>query len=569
MKNTVKFSLILICFAASTFAQQRAQRPARPASAVREDMLDPSPVNAAVDPVVEMFFNDWRNSAPRPMYGQLIFRDMLTKLEGPDPQHPTKKGAVLTDITAISYASIEVGQTASGRSQKGEMQTFYTFGGTGKLTSNGKIFNIRDGSGFILTPDFDFTLTSTGPDPLVFFVRTDPVQPGAKPDPNIYVMNRFDVNAERHLGGGHWSMSNTGGPPGLSLITMNPKVFPQPHSHSTEECWLAVKGETILSLGKTIRRMTSGQAYKIPPTGLAAHSNINTGDEPAQLIYLGPMARQTMNGQIPGATPPQQLDFARLDSNPFERDRPVVDMFMGNWRESFPRIMHGTLTLWDLLTSLQGPDPLHPTRKGAVLTNATAVSYAILEPGTTAHKIDGELKGIQQTFVVHGGTGVITSGAKKVELVKDMAFVLTPAMDFQLKATGDQYMTFYIISEKIPAGFTPKTTLDVVDNRGKSQVASAWHNLERPLITQEGGLSQYKSINSVEMKAMTMSQPYSAKTGVEEIWIATDNDVNMIMGQELRSLPAGTAYVVPATGITAHANLNSTDKPARFLYMVK
>jgi hypothetical protein len=73
----------------------------------------------------------------------------------------------------------------------------------------------------------------------------------------------------------------------------------------------------------------------------------------------------------------------------------------------------------------------------------------------------------------------------------------------------------------------------------------------------------------VELKAMSMSQPYSAKPGVEEIWIATDNDIDMVMGQELRSLPAGTAYVVPATGITAHANLNSTDKTARFLYMVK
>jgi hypothetical protein len=52
-----------------------------------------------------------------------------------------------------------------------------------------------------------------------------------------------------------------------------------------------------------------------------------------------------------------------------------------------------------MLTSLQGPDSLHPARKGAVLVSAEAVSYAMLEPGSTAHKIDGELKGIQETFV--------------------------------------------------------------------------------------------------------------------------------------------------------------------------
>ena len=569
MKNTIILSLIALCFAVNTFAQ-RAPRPPRPQSTAREDSLDPSPLNAAVDPVVDMFINDWRNSAPRPMYGQLIFRDMLTKLEGPDPQHPTKKGAVLTDITAISYASLEVGQIASGRSQKGERQTFYTFGGTGKLASNGKTFSIRDGSGFVLTPDFDFTLTSTGPDPLIFFVRTEPVLTDAKPDPNMFVMNRFDNNNDRGIGA-HWVMSGNGGPPGMSVITMLPRVFPQPHSHAGEECWLAVKGETILSLGKTIRRMTSGQAYKIPPTGLAAHSNINLGDEPVQLIFMGPAARPAGNGQQAAAQPAQQgTDFARLDNQPYDRaTNPAIDMFMGNWRESFPRFMHGTISVHDMLTSLEGPDSLHPTRKGAVLTNAEAVSYGILEPGTTAHRVDGQLKGIQQTFIVNGGTGVIASGAKKFDLVKDMAFVITPSMDFRLTASGDKYMTFYIITEKLPAGFTPKTSLEVVDSRGKSQVASAWHNLERPLITQEGGLSQYKSINSVELKAMTMSEPYSDKAGVEEVWIATDNDIDMVMGKELRKLPAGTAYVVPATGITAHANLNSTDKPAHFLYMVK
>ena len=40
--------------------------------------------------------------------------------------------------------------------------------------------------------------------------------------------------------------------------------------------------------------------------------------------------------------------------------------------------------LRDMLTALEGPDPLHPTRKGAVLLQTEAVSYATLEPGATA-----------------------------------------------------------------------------------------------------------------------------------------------------------------------------------------
>ena len=48
----------------------------------------------------------------------------------------------------------------------------------------------------------------------------------------------------------------------------------------------------------------------------------------------------------------------------------------------------------------------------------------------------------------------------------------------------------------------------------------------------------------------------------------TDGDVDMLFGKELRKLPAGTAYRVPSTGKTAHANINVSAKTAEFLYMV-
>ena len=133
------------------------------------------PLNPAVDPNVGMFINDWRNAKPRTMYGKLVFHDILTSLEGPDPQHPAKKGAVLTAITAISYAMLDPGATASGRAQKGERQVFYATGGNGQITVNSKSSDVKDGIGFTLTPDFDFKLTSTGKEPLTFYVRTEPV----------------------------------------------------------------------------------------------------------------------------------------------------------------------------------------------------------------------------------------------------------------------------------------------------------------------------------------------------------------------------------------------------------
>jgi mannose-6-phosphate isomerase-like protein (cupin superfamily) len=554
----IVFSLIAICWAA--IAGHAQQQSTVQLVTAREDALDPPPVDPAVDPNVDLFINDWRNAKPRPMYGKLVFHDILTRLDAPDPIHPARKGAVLTAITAISYATLDPGVTASGRAAKGERQVFLATAGTGQITVNSKSYDVQDGTGFTLTPGFDFKLTSTGKEPLGMYVRTESIPDNSTPDENIAVVNRFDN--DRRVGA-HWVHICDGGPSGMNLCTIAPHTMPQPHSHPGEECWIMVKGETVLSLGKNIRRMTPGQAYKIPPTGITAHSNLNMREEPVEMIYLGPAGQGGRGGQ------PSQ-DYARLDNSPVNRGTEQdIDMFMGNWRDAFPRIVHGNLYFRDMLTALQGTDSLHPARKGAVLVNAEAVSYAMLEPRSTAHNTDGELKGIQETFVVNSGTGVITSGSKKVDLVRNMAFILTPGLEFRLTAAGDKYMTFYVVSEKIPAGFTPKTELQVVDNRGRAPVTKAWVDSERPLITKDDGLSQYGAVTRVEMSGMTMARPYSDSQGVEEIWIATDGDSDMLFGKALRKLPAGTAYRVPSTGITAHANINTSGKPVQYLYFVK
>jgi mannose-6-phosphate isomerase-like protein (cupin superfamily) len=496
------------------------------------------------------------------MYGKLVMHDILTSLEGPDPQHPTRKGAVLTAITAISYATLDPGATASGRVQAGTRQSFYATGGNGQITVNGKSSEVRDGTGFLLTPDFEFKLVSSGKEPLSFYVRTEPIPEGTAPTPEITVTNRFEDVQKRNGPGAHWTMMGNGGAPGLSLITMVPRTMPQPHSHAGEECWIMVKGETVLSLGKTLQKMTAGQAYKIPPTGLAAHSNLNLGDEPVEMIFLGPATRQ---GQAVS-----MLDYSRLDNNPYNRaTEPDVDMFMGNWRDSFPRAVHGNLLFRDMLTALEGADSLHPSRRGAVLTNAEAISYAMLEPGNSARSFEGELKGVQEIFVVNSGSGVISSGSKKVELAKDMAFVITPNLDFRLTNTGDKFMTFYVVTEKLPEGVTPPADLRVVDNRSKPQVVTSWVNHERPLIVKADGLSQYSAVSQVDQNSMTMSRPASAGKDVEEIWIATEGDTDILLGKQVRKLSAGTAYRVPSTGITAHANINAPGQTTKFLALVK
>jgi mannose-6-phosphate isomerase-like protein (cupin superfamily) len=530
-----------------------------PPPSAREDALDPSPVDPANDPDVPMFIGDYRDAPERAAYGGLVFRDMLTQLTSEEPLRPDSRGAVLQYMKAISHASLAPGSTAAGRSPVGDRQVFYTAQGTGTLTVNGQSHPIAEGSGFTLTADFDFTLTNAGQVPLEFYVRWETLPDDYTLSGDVTVVNRFQNDRQV---GAHWVHICNGGPNGFNLCTIAPRTMPHPHSHPGEEVWIAVRGETVLTLGKYMARMGPGQAYRIPPTGLTAHSNVNLGDEPVEMLFVGPAQR--------ASTPPNppRVDFARLDNRPYVRaNEPDVDMYMGSWRDEVPRIMHGNLYFRDMLTAFEGTDPLRPTRTGAVLTHATAVSYAQLEPGSTAHPVDGQLDGLQQTFVVDSGTGTITSGAATTNLERGMAFIVPDDVDFRLTATGQDYLNFYVVTERTPAGAPAHSTVAVVDNRTAPQVANSWHDQERPLVSHEQGMVQYHGITEVELPAMAMSRPYSVADGGEEIWIATDGEVDLLIGKELRRLPAGTAYLVPPTGITAHSRVNSSDGAARFLTM--
>lgn len=529
--------------------------------------LDPKQFDAKVDPDVDMFINHWSNSTPRVMFGDLVFRDVLTSLEGPDKLHPTRKGAVLVEQNALSYATLEPGAVASGRPKQGEQHVFYVSGGTAKITAGSKTFDLREGMGFILTPEFDFTLTGTGKDQFTCYVLTERLPANFKANRELVVKNRFDGNKSTgahwaHIGNGIIStadgVANYGG---MSLITIDARTIPHPHSHADgiEECWIMVKGDSKLLLGKQLRDCPAGTIYRIPSTGLTAHTNINLGDEPVQMIH--------MMKSVPGETKP----YAMLDPAMYDpKTEPDMDLFMGNWRNSMPRLMHGSLVFRDMLTALEGPDDLHPTRRGAVLQYAEAISYATLEPGAVARPQKGGLTGVQQVFYVHSGEGTITSGTKTVKLAKGMAFILTPGLDFTLTATGDKYMQFYVATEKIPAGFTPNKTLVVSDNRGEAPFMSVhWANIDRMMISQKNGMCQYNGFTEVKLDAMTMAQPHSHEKGVEEIWIAMDGDLDLLLGKNLRRLPEGTAYRIPSTGKCAHSNINASDGMVKLIHMMK
>lgn len=574
MKTVLIGSMMALC--ATTAAMAQAPRsPGPQGPPPREDALDPSPINPATDPDLGMFINDWRNARPRTEHGKLVFHDILTRRGQGDVLKPTTKGAVLSVMTAVSRVSLAPGATAQGRVPAGTRQVFIATEGTGTITGAGKTFEVKDGSYFTLTPDVDFTLTNTGRVPMAFYARSEPTPADWQSPGGFLVINRYDND---RIFGAHWAHSCDMGPPTgpmsrafppMTFCSMSPYAIPQPHSHPGEEAWIQVEGETVLSLGKNVVRLKPGQAYRIPPNGLAAHANINLTDRMTKLIYLGPVNRPADNASILARGLPLVADYSRLDNRNINPATEVdVDMYMGGWRDAFPGIRFGNLYARDMLTELDGTDALRPSKKGAVLSNAVAVTYGLLEPKASAHNTAADPAGVQHTFVVQSGAGSLTYGGRTVALAKDMAFIVPPGADFKVTAAGD-YMTFYIVGERAGAA-SPGATVTVVDHRRAETSIRDWTDRARDVVTKADGLSQYASITRVDMPAaLAMSRSTSAPAETEEIWIATDGDIDMLFGKRLRKLSAGTAYRVPPTGITARGHLNASGKPASFLRLVK
>lgn len=574
MKSVFVGSMMALC---ASVALAQAPRPATaPAGPPpREDALDPSPVNAATDPDLNLFINDWRNAKPRTENGALTFYDILTPRGQGDVLKPTRKGAVLSRMSAVSRVVLAPGAKAAGRVAAGHREVFITVEGAGNIVVDGKTSDLKDGAYFTLTSDIPFAMTNTGKVPLVFYARTETIPDTWTIPGGFAVINRYDND---RVFGAHWAHSCDMGPPTgpmsrafppMTFCSMSPYAMPQPHSHPGEEAWLQVEGETILSLGKQVVRLKPGQAYRIPPNGLAAHSNINLTDRMTKIIYLGPIDRPADNAWILSRGLPLVADYSRLDARPITPATEVdVDMYMGAWRDGFPGIRFGNLYNRDMLTELDGNDPMKPSRRGAVLSNAVTVSYGLLEPKSSAHNTAADAKEVQHTFVVNSGTGTLTYGGKTAPLVKDMAFIVPPGADFKVTA-GSDYMTFYIVGEKAgPA--RPGATTALVDHRRAETATRDWTDKVRDVVVKADGLSQYASISRVDMPAsLAMSRSTSAMPGSEEIWIATDGDIDMLFGKRLRKLSAGTAYRVPPTGITPRGHLNASGKPASFLKIVK
>ncbi len=271
-----------------------------------------------------------------------------------------------------------------------------------------------------------------------------------------------------------------------------------------------------------------------------------------------------------GAVLAQPAPFSQLDGNPYNpATEPDIDMFIGNWLENPARTLHGTLIVRNILTPLEGGDPVHPAKRGAVLTDIKAFSHALLYPGlsTTPARLQGE----QHILYVTEGIGEITAGGTTAALRSGIGAIVPPDLEFTIRNTGDESLAMYLITEPIPQGFTPNRTLVTTDTNIVPATTSSghWVHISKRLFTKEDGLAVLIGLGPVWFAPMTMGQPHSHESGVEEIWFAISENVNILLGKELRRLPPGAAYKIPPNGTTPHSTINLTDDPVETFWMMK
>jgi mannose-6-phosphate isomerase-like protein (cupin superfamily) len=254
-----------------------------------------------------------------------------------------------------------------------------------------------------------------------------------------------------------------------------------------------------------------------------------------------------------------------------------IDLFIGDWQGSLPRVEHGSLVLRDIL--IRG-DNFAPSQKSAVLRAANFFAYGRLAPGnwTATSKLEGQ----QEVYYVLGGEGEITAGGDSAKLRKDMAVLMPAGLEFVIKSTGQEPLTMYVINEPTPAGFHPKDKMAVKDEAMARQRTPAaadpyivggasghWAHIVRELFSPADGLATEQSVITVTVNPLTMGEPHPHRPGQEEVWAAIDGTSLIMMGTELRLQKPGMAYMLPPDFATVHSNINAGDTPVKFLYFAR
>jgi len=258
-----------------------------------------------------------------------------------------------------------------------------------------------------------------------------------------------------------------------------------------------------------------------------------------------------------------------------------LNFYFGDWRDSLPRTLFGTLVVRDILTP---GDNLTPPTPGAVLEQAKYLSYATL--GAGERTLPTTLKGEQLFLYVEQGEAEVSGGGKSAPLHKGSALLVPEGLEFTLRNTGSGALNAYLIGDPTFPGFKPLDHFAVMQEspRKPSNTPSGipfvsdgaqghWAHITHGFFNRRGnsnlGLASVGSIITVEIQPMTIGEPHPHLPGKEEVWCQIEGNSVAFVGPQLRMQHPGQAYILRPDGLTTHSNLNVNEpgtEPVKFLW---
>lgn len=243
------------------------------------------------DTDIDLYIHSWKDSPVHIGHGGFVEQEYLYP---GDPQNPPRKGAVLKYLKAYNHGILGPGNTTEPTTHKNEQVFFFILSGIGTAEAGGITEQITEGSGVFIPAGLTYSFSNTGIDALHTVIIVEEITPGFKP---LKEMKTGNYHMKKPGAGAHWCHVGRGivdgvkfaNPMGIGVVSIESFDVAHPHAHveGCEEIWNQIRGESLLMLGKYLRRQPEGTVFLAPPDGKSPHASINHTGEPMYWLYLG------------------------------------------------------------------------------------------------------------------------------------------------------------------------------------------------------------------------------------------------------------------------------------------
>lgn len=246
---------------------------------------------------IGLYFGDWHNAAAHTVRGSLEERDILARGDG---LNPPRAGAVFRFVNSYVYATLAPGGSTQPTRLNGQQEIYFVASGKGTVAAGGQTADLHRNVAVLMPANLEFTLKSSGDEPLAMYVINEPTPAGFRPNSNMLVRdeNTIPISSSN----GFWvhiakplftTADGLATLESVLTVTLDPLTVGKPHpapnedTSDIEEVWTSLYGGSLALVGNQLHMQTAGMAYLHIPDNLTPHTNINpSAESQAKFLYF-------------------------------------------------------------------------------------------------------------------------------------------------------------------------------------------------------------------------------------------------------------------------------------------